>query len=168
MQESNQRRWHRGGADREAYRGCFCMLPLFPRLRAALPYVPLPARVGSWSIVELIQDRQQQKPTQPGIEENRLTQIHRRRPGRGLGGGRLKVGLLMEIYLRSNDRLCGQRLPPAAFFGSFLVRTQEMNTRQVFEQDRAAPGPCSLIRTKSKSLRSSHWVLCRLCLFFSP
>jgi len=30
MQESNQRRWHRGGADREAYRGCFYQLAYFP------------------------------------------------------------------------------------------------------------------------------------------
>ena len=47
MQESNQRKWHRGGADREACRSCFCNLSVSPRLRAALPYVPLPAQVGS-------------------------------------------------------------------------------------------------------------------------
>ena len=28
-------------ADREAYRSCVCSPPLLPRLRAALPYVPL-------------------------------------------------------------------------------------------------------------------------------
>ena len=54
MQESNQRRWHRGGADREAYRDCVYSLLVFPRLRAALPYVPLPALVERMAIVGFI------------------------------------------------------------------------------------------------------------------
>jgi len=37
MQESNQRKWHRGGADREAYRDCWYCSKMFLRLRAALP-----------------------------------------------------------------------------------------------------------------------------------
>ena len=42
--------------------------------------------------------------------------MFRRRPGGGLGGGRLKVGAVELVYFRSTERLCGQRLPPAAFF----------------------------------------------------
>ena len=44
-QESNQRNQHRGGADREVYRHFLNIPPLLPRLRAALPYVPLPAPI---------------------------------------------------------------------------------------------------------------------------
>ena len=39
-------------ADREAYRGCFCSPPLLPRLRAALPYVPLLAPDEAFNVVE--------------------------------------------------------------------------------------------------------------------
>ena len=47
---------------------------------------------------------------------------------RGLGGGWLKVGAEEPVNFCSIERPCGQRLPPDAFFGSFLVRVQEMNT----------------------------------------
>ena len=50
------------------------------------------------------------------------------------GEGGSKPGVERAKNRGSNERFCGQRLTPAAFFGSFLVRTQEMNTLQVFEQ----------------------------------
>ena len=39
MQESNQRRWHRGGADREAYRGCIRWLAYSPGFEPKCPGV---------------------------------------------------------------------------------------------------------------------------------
>ena len=69
-----------------------------------------------------------------GLLQNRQRTSFRRGPGGGLGGGRLKTGVERAKNRGSNERFCGQRLPTAAFFGSFLVRTQEMNTLQVFEQ----------------------------------
>ena len=60
IQESNQRKWHRGGADREAYRSCVYNLSKFPRLRAALPYVPLPALVGRLYLIVIYCNRQPQ------------------------------------------------------------------------------------------------------------
>ena len=50
-QESNQRSQHRGGADREVYRHFLNIPPLLPRLRAALPYVPLPAPIEGFPVV---------------------------------------------------------------------------------------------------------------------
>ena len=50
-QESNQRSQHRGGADREVYRHFFDKRPLLPRLRATLPYVPLPALIEGFPVV---------------------------------------------------------------------------------------------------------------------
>ena len=38
-------------ADREAYRGCVCSPPLLPRLRAALPYVPLLAPIEALIVI---------------------------------------------------------------------------------------------------------------------
>ena len=40
MQESNQRRWHRGGADREAYRDCVYQPPCFPGFEPPSPVHP--------------------------------------------------------------------------------------------------------------------------------
>ena len=50
--KGTERSRHRGGADREAYRNCLNHPPLLPRLRAALPYVPLPAPVEAFIVVE--------------------------------------------------------------------------------------------------------------------
>ena len=69
-----------------------------------------------------------------GLLQNRQRTSFRRGPGGGLGGGRLKTGVERAEHGGSNERFCGQRLPTAAFFGSFLVRTQEMNTLQAFER----------------------------------
>ena len=41
---------------------------------------------------------------------------------------RLEVGVEEAVYGRSADRLRGQRLPYADFFGYFLVQRQESNT----------------------------------------
>ena len=53
--------------------------------------------------------------------------------GWGPGGGRLKVGLPGRDLLTVAKGFASAP-PPAAFFGSFLVRTQEMNTRKIFAQ----------------------------------
>ena len=53
----------------------------------------------------------------------------------GLGGGWLKGGVEELESTGSYERLCGQRFPPAAFFGSFLVRSQEMNKKQLYAQN---------------------------------
>ena len=55
--------------------------------------------------------------------------------GWGPGGGRLKGGLQVPVCLGSNERLCGQRLPQTPSLVRFLCGLQEMNTRQVFEQN---------------------------------
>ena len=55
-QESNQRSQHRGGADREVYRYFLSQPPLLPRLRAALPYVPLPAPIEEFPVVGILGD----------------------------------------------------------------------------------------------------------------
>ena len=145
IQESNQRRWHRGG-----------VRAALPRVKYTLPYVPHPWRiVGRCFLL----------PT-------RLESDLRRGPGGGLGGsdGSAACGGLSDLseWQRSADAKVFQHRrqmsgtatgraaqswgrsvgigkqyrktlrsapPPAAFFGSFLVRTQEMNTWQVLEQN---------------------------------
>ena len=54
----------------------------------------------------------------------------RRGPGGVHRGGRLKGGRKCRIT-ETYRKALPQRLPYAAFFGSFLVRTQEMNTSPV-------------------------------------
>ena len=51
--KSTKRIRHRGGADREVYRYYLSLPPLRSQLRAALPYVPLPALVERLVIVDL-------------------------------------------------------------------------------------------------------------------
>ena len=46
----------------------------------------------------------------------------------GSGGGRLKDGVEVLVFLCGNERLCRSAPPPDVFFGYFLVRTQESNT----------------------------------------
>ena len=41
----------------------------------------------------------------------------------------------MPVYLSSNERLCGQRHDQTPSLVRFLCGLQEMNTRQVFEQN---------------------------------
>ena len=55
--------------------------------------------------------------------------------GWGPGGGRLKGGIPVLVYLCNNERLCGQRLPQTPSLVRFLCGSQEMNTWQVFERN---------------------------------
>ena len=71
----------------------------------------------------------------PGSTDGKISAIRRKRiqkrfrPGRerGLGGEWLGVGVAVFVYYSSIDRLRINALPPADFFGYFLVRRQESN-----------------------------------------
>ena len=60
--------------------------------------------------------------------KKRFQPVLRRKAGWGSGGGRLKDGVEVLVFLCGDERLCRSAPPPAAFFGYFLVRTQESNT----------------------------------------
>ena len=144
IQESNQRKWHRGGVG-----------AALPRVKHTLPYVP-----HLWRIAGRCFFFTNSTKTRPSTGA-----------GRGSGGsdGSAACGGLSDLseWQRSADAKVFQHRrqmsgtatgraaqswgrcvgnvrqyrktlrsahPPAAFFGSFLVRTQEMNTWQVFEQ----------------------------------
>ena len=131
-QESNQRSQHRGGADREVYRHFFNKPPLLPRLRAALPYVPLPAPVEGFLVVGIKVLGLTIKSTSTRLST---------RAGRGSGEGAAERsescnnndcrGQSYHCKLaqsraenpgqnRSSERLCGQRLPRTLSLVRFL------------------------------------------------
>ena len=84
---------HRGGADREAYRSFLCGPSFFPRLRAALPYVPLPALVERMVVNEFSEIRKLYQQYALICRPKNRSQPHPRRgPGRGLGEGGSKSG----------------------------------------------------------------------------
>ena len=85
------------------------------------PYVPLPAQIVRWVIIDTVFIC--------------LTQLHlciaalppkktitgpTTGAGWGPGGERLKAGMIMRDYLRSNERLCGQRIPQPLSLVRFL------------------------------------------------
>ena len=55
--------------------------------------------------------------------------------GWGPGGGRLKGGIIVSVYLGNTERLCGQRLPQTPSLVRFLCGSQEMNTWQAFDRN---------------------------------
>ena len=66
--------------------------------------------------------------------KKRFQPVLRRKAGWGSGGGRLKDGVEVLVFLCGNERLCRSAPPPAAFFGYFLVRTQESDTYPLLER----------------------------------
>jgi hypothetical protein len=68
------------------------------------------------------------------LKKKRFLASFRLPPG-GESGGRAAQRRAGNVGFGSGiERLCGQHLPPAAFFGSFLVRVQEMNIFRFSEE----------------------------------
>ena len=72
--------------------GTFCLSNLFPRLRAALPYVPLPALDERLAVVVSISGTVEQTNRRQSRLQIRAVPSPRRGPGGGLGEGGAKPG----------------------------------------------------------------------------
>ena len=120
MQESNQRRWHRGGADREAYRSCIPWLAYFPGFEPPSPMYPFRRWTEDchWSIQ---QDGSPQFITNAGIPGYRSDSSPSFDGGRVGGWGRAAQSRAEHAgCAMHNDRLCGQRLPQPLSLVHFL------------------------------------------------
>ena len=101
MQESNQRKWHRGGADREACQSCNNNLPFYPGFEPPSPMYPfrhwseewLQSNLSRSDICFIIID------TAVYRKQKRIKPVHRRGPGRGLGEGGSKAGYQCWLIL---------------------------------------------------------------------
>ena len=82
-------------------------------------------------------------------QKKRIQKCFRLGRERGLGGEWLGVGVEGLVYCCSIDRLRINALPPADFFGYFLVRRQESNTTapQRFYTQKFLHNPCGMWKT---------------------
>ena len=151
MQESNQRKWHRGGADREAYRDILPVQPFSPASSRPPLCTPSGAgrKNGSHRIL-IVNSRIAGRCIRPRTCAPIIPDHSKSFDGGRVGvWGRVMCSVsllrcpisssalnslrqLSTAATRSARFLChrqrSHRSPPAAFFGSFLVRPQEMNT----------------------------------------
>ena len=132
--KSAKRSRHRGGADRRSLSELLLRSTILPRLRAALPDVPLPALVERMAAIEIFKIRERRKIRTQVLTSKTITAVSSTGAWWGSGGGRLKDGVEVSVFLCADERLCRSAPPPAAFFGYFLVRTQESNTYPLLEQ----------------------------------
>jgi len=125
---------HRGGADRRSLSEHEISSIILPRLRAALPYVPLPALIERTAVVEAPETGTAAQIIRTWVSTPKsIPAGSSTGAGWGPGGGRLKVGVVRPVYPRSNERLCRSAHPPDVFFGYFLVRTQESDTYRCYD-----------------------------------
>ena len=90
---------HRGGAVQRSLSRLLTVTILLPRLRAALPYVPLPALVEAMVVVDTPITRVAAYNAHMYRLKNRFQPVPRRGPGGGLGEGGSKPGCLCRFLL---------------------------------------------------------------------
>jgi hypothetical protein len=119
---------HRGGADREAYRNSLSNPPFFPGFEPPSPVYPFRR------LSELFLWSEQSKSNSSRINSTGQRIVQNNDSSRAFDGGRVGVwgraaqSRDISVGLPSQKRkTLWPAHPPAAFFGSFLVRTQERN-----------------------------------------